>query len=51
MKIEWLVNNVIPVRSPARAEREFWGVIVEVFWPIQATFVDEEPLCDLETPS
>ena len=36
MKIEWLVANVTPVRSPDRAERELFGIILEMLWPIQA---------------
>ena len=31
MKIEWLIVNVTPVRSPDRAEREMLGMIVDVF--------------------
>ena len=32
-------------------ERDIFGVILGVFWPIQKTFVVREPLCDLVIPS
>ena len=51
MKIEWLIADVTAVGSPARAESAIFWVIFDVFWPIWATFVAEEPLCDLETPT
>ena len=47
MKTEWLVTDVTSVGSPARVERAIFGVILGVFWPIQAVFVVGEPLCDL----
>ena len=47
MKSEWLVANVLSVGSPDRAERDILGVILGVFWPVQATFVGGEPLCDV----
>ena len=54
MKIEWMVTDVTAVRSPDRAERAILGVILAGrffdFWPIQATFVVGEPLCDVGTP-
>ena len=31
MKIEWLVTNVTAVGSPARAERDFFGTILDFF--------------------
>ena len=51
MKIEWLVVDVTSVGSPDRAELDIFGVILDVFLPIQATFVVQEPLCDVEIPS
>ena len=51
MKTEWLLAKVTPVRPPDRAERGILGMILDVFWPIQATFVTGEPLCDVEIPS
>ena len=51
MKIKWFVTNVTPVRSPDRAERAIMGMILAVFfWPIQAVFVDEEPIYDVGPP-
>ena len=47
MKIEWLLTNVTSVTSLAGAEGDFFDVILNVFWPIQAALVVEEPLCDL----
>ena len=43
MKIEWLVADVTPVGIPDRAENEILGILLDVFWPIQATFVVGEP--------
>ena len=37
--------------SPDRAERDVLCMILGVFWPIQATFVAGEPLCDVGIPS
>ena len=51
MKTEWLVTNVTAVVSPDRAERAMLGIILGIFWPIQAIFVVGEPLCDVGTPS
>ena len=51
MKIECLATIVTAVGSPDRAERAIWGVILNIFWPIQATFVVREPRCDVRTPS
>ena len=50
MKTKWLVADETSVGSPDRAERDIFGVILDAFWSIQATFVAGEPLCDLETP-
>ena len=44
MKTEWLVANVTPVGSAARAEIDILGMILDIFWPIQAVFVVREPL-------
>ena len=44
-------HNITSVGSPARAEHDVLGVILGVFLPIQATFVFEEPVCDVGTPS
>ena len=35
--------------SPDRAEHDVLGVIFDIFWPIQATFVVAEPLCNVGT--
>ena len=51
MKTECFVSDVTPVRSPDRAERDILGMMLGVFWPIQAVFVVGEPLCDAGTPS
>ena len=48
MKVVWLVANVTAVGSPDRAECDIVGVILGNFWPVQATFVVREPLCDVE---
>ena len=50
MKIEWLVTDVTSIGSPDRAERDIFGTILNVFWPIQAVFVAGEPLCHVEIP-
>ena len=48
MKIEGMIVNETSVGSPARAERDILGVIVDVCLLIQAAFVvREEPVCDL----
>ena len=39
------------VGSPARAEHEDFGIILDVFWPIQADFVVGEPLCEVKIHS
>ena len=36
MKTEWFVINVTPVGSPDRAKHTILGLILSVFWPIQA---------------
>ena len=51
MKTEWLVTNMTAIGFPARAESEFFGVVLDVFWPIRAAFVVGEPLCELEMSS
>ena len=51
MKIKWLIANVTAAGSPARAKRDILEVMLDVFWPIQATFVIGEPFCDLQIPS
>ena len=51
LKIEWLVADVAPVVSPDRAERDILEMILDVYWPIQATFVVGESLCDVGLPS
>ena len=51
MKIERSVSNVAAVGSSDRAERDILGVILNFFWPIQATVVVREPLCDAGIPS
>ena len=44
MKIKWLVTDVTAVESPERAERAILGMLLGVFWSIQAVFVVWEPL-------
>ena len=54
MKTKWLVIYVTAVESPHRAEHailDFGGGLAGHFWLILAILVDEEPLCDLGTPS
>ena len=51
MKKELLVADVTPVRSPARAESDILGVILDFFWPNQAAFVVGEPRYDVGVPS
>ena len=50
MTIEWLVTDVTAVRSPDGAERAILGLILGVFWKIQAVCVVGEPLSDVGTP-
>ena len=50
MKIEWFVTDETAVGSPNRAERAILGVILGVFWSIQAVFVVREPLYDVGIP-
>ena len=49
--IEWSVANVTAVGGPDRAEHDILGIMLNIFWPIQAAFVGREPLCDIGTPS
>ena len=52
LKKEWLVTNETAVGSPDRAECGILEInLAGCFWPIQAAFVVEEPLCDVETPA
>ena len=51
MKKEWFVINVTPVGSPDRADCTILGLILGVFWPIQATFVVGKPLYYVGTAS
>ena len=51
MKVEVLVADKTSVGSPVRAEREMLGILLDVFWPIQASFVVWKALCGLEIPS
>ena len=47
--MEWLITDVTPVRSPARAESKIMDDF-GVFWPIQVAFVVGESLCNLKSP-
>ena len=47
MKKEGLIANETSVGSPDRVERDVFGGDFRGFWPIQATFVLGELLCDL----
>ena len=49
MKIQLLVANVTAVESPERAEHAILGVLLSVFWSIQAAFAAGEPLCGVGT--
>ena len=51
MKTEWLVADVTTVGPPDRAECDIFGMILGVFWPIQAVFVVAKPLYDVRIPS
>ena len=51
MKTDWLDTNVTTIGSHDRVERDILGMILDVFWPIQATFAARVPLCDVGTPS
>ena len=51
MKTEWLVTAVTTVGSPDRAEDKMLRLILDMFWPNQATFVVGEPLWDVRDPS
>ena len=51
MNMELLIADVTFVGSPARAECELLGMILDVFWPVQLAIVVGEPLCDLRIPS
>ena len=51
MKIEWAVTDLTPVGSSDRAGCDSFGMILDSFWAIQATFVAGEPLCDVRPPS
>ena len=53
MKIEWSIVNETSVGSPAKAKRDLLGMILDSHFlagePLfQASFVVEEPLCDVE---
>ena len=50
LKIQRLVTDVTPVGSHYRPEHDTLGMIVNVFWPIQAAIVVREPLWDLGIP-
>ena len=51
LKIEWLITNLIPLRSPARAEGDFFGVVLDVFQQIQASIMIRTQLWELGIPS
>ena len=51
MIIEWLITNVTYVVSPDRADCDILGMVLDVFWPLQADFVGDEPLCGPEIAS
>ena len=51
MKSEWLITNVIAIKSPTRAESELFWVILGIFRSIQAAIMVGETLCDQETLS
>ena len=45
-----MVANETAVGSLDRTKRDILGMILTVFWPIQATFVVGGPLCDARLP-
>ena len=45
-----MVADVTPVVTPYGAEPDILGMVLDVFWPIQATFVEGEPLCGVGFP-
>ena len=51
MKTERLATVVTAVGLHDREERDIFGILLGVFWPIQATFVIRESLCDVGIPS
>ena len=53
MKIEWLISDIIAVRSPDRVERAILKLILadHYFLPIQAVFVVDESICDVGAQS
>ena len=51
IKIKLLVANATAVESPGRAERAILGVVLGIFWSIQAVLVVGEPLCGVGTHS
>ena len=53
MKTEWLFADVTPAGSPDRAERAILGMILGVFWSIQAfiAYVVVELVCSCCTSS
>ena len=44
MKIKRLVADVKPVGSPAREDSDILGMVLGIFWSIQAAFEVREPL-------
>ena len=51
MKIEWLIANVTSFGSPDKAEPDIFGMILDIFWKVQAAFVPRETLFDVGTLS
>ena len=51
MKIKGVAANETFVGSLDRVEPDILWMILGVFWPIQATFVAGESLCDVRIPS
>ena len=51
MDLKRLIADITAVESPERAERAILGVILGVFWSVQAIFVVRKPLCGVGTPS
>ena len=50
MKSEWLITNVRAVSSPAIVGERNLFVILDDFWPTQATFVAWEPILTWKSP-
>ena len=46
-----MIANVTPAVTPDRAKHDIYGIILDIFWPIQDAFVAKGPLGDVVIPS